>query len=103
MTESVPLTIQDGWTWISFTAPHYGEYTFTYFAKMKRMKIGRNCQYQNFGDSRNGRTIYSDDGSSIFLEANQKVYFKLEGAMTVKVEGEEFARLTKEHTKGSPA
>ena len=36
------------------------------------------------------------------LEANQKVYFKLEGAMTVKVEGEEFARLTKEHTKEAP-
>lgn len=102
LTESVPLTIQDGWTWISFTAPHYGEYTFTYFAKNEEDEYWEELSISEFYDSRNGRIIYSGDRNSIFLEANQKVYFKLEGAMTVKVEGEEFARLTKEHTKEAP-
>ena len=102
LTESVPLTIQDGWTWISFTAPHYGEYTFTYFAKNEEDEYWEELSISEFYDSRNGRIIYSGDRNSIFLEANQKVYFKLEGAMTVKVEGEEFARLSKEHTKEAP-
>ena len=73
-TESVPLTIQDGWTWISFTAPHYGEYTFTYFAKNEEDEDWEELSISEFYDSRNGRTIYSDDGSSIFLEAPESLF-----------------------------
>jgi len=102
LTESVTLSIQDRETWISFTAPHYGKYTFTYFVKDEDGEYWDYLPVPEFYDSRNGRTIYSDDGSSIFLEANQKVYFKLNGATTVRVEGTELARLTKEHTKESP-
>lgn len=74
-------------TWVSFTAPHYGQYTF-------------NRVINDFYDSRAGERI--GGGTTIFLEANQKVYFAVEGNGTLRVTGTELARLEKTHTKDAP-
>lgn len=74
-------------TWVSFTAPHYGEYTFSRYIN-------------DFYDSRDGKRI--GGGRIIFLEANQKVYFSVNGDATLGVTGTELARLEKTHTKDAP-
>lgn len=74
-------------TWVSFTAPHYGQYTFS-----------RNIVAY---DSRDGK-IVGNNTKILFLEANQKVYFKIEGNATLNVTGTELARLTKAHIKDAP-
>ena len=57
----------------------------------------------HFYDSKNGKEIVDNtDSESIYLQANQKVYFVVSGETTVNVKGEELARLTKEHTKTAP-
>lgn len=100
LSESVPLEIKKGRTWISFTAPHYGEYSFTV-----QNEEGENEDYsiEEFYDSKNAskKIVYTEE-DSIFLQANQKVYFVVSGNATVSVRGEELARLTKEHTKTAP-
>lgn len=94
LSENVPLVIDNSdagsgvETWVSFTAPHYGQYTFSGFTSA------------DFYDSRNGEKIGS--GRQLFLEENQTVYFRITGNATLKVTGTELARLTKEHTKESP-
>lgn len=92
LSENVPLTIDSDanvTTWVSFTAPYYGEYTFTGTEKW------------DFYDGKNGKKI-SDNGGTLFLEANQSVYFRVRGNATLGVTGTEFARLTKSHTKEAP-
>lgn len=74
-------------TWVSFTAPHYGQYTFSRVIN-------------DFYDSRDGKRI--GGGTAIFLEANQKVYFSVNGDATLGVTGTELARLEKTHTKDAP-
>lgn len=74
-------------TWVSFTAPHYGQYTFS--------------RTDNFYDSRDGKLI-GGNTNTLFLEANQKVYFRVEGNATLSVTGTELARLLKTHTKDAP-
>lgn len=92
LSEDVPLVINNDdtgmVTWVSFTAPHYGTYRF---------QIPSNTFY----DGSDGRVI-ADKTDNIFLEKNQKIYFRVKGNMTVTVTGSELVRLTKAHTKQSP-
>lgn len=92
LSEDVPLVIKNDdpetETWVSFTAPHYGTYRF---------QIPSNTFY----DGSDGRVI-ADKTNKIFLEKNQKVYFRVKGNRTVTVTGSELVRLTKAHTKESP-
>lgn len=97
LSMNVPLVIQNKddegnvinqvRTWVSFTAPHYGRYTF-------------NRNIDGFFDSRDGKRV--GGGNTLFLEANQKVYFSVEGNGTLSVTGTELARLEKVHTKDAP-
>lgn len=93
LSMDVPLVIDnhnaDGpvETWVSFTAPHYGQYTFS-------------LNINKFYDSRDGKEIGS--GQQVFLEANQKVYFCVAGDGILNVTGTELARLEKAHTKDAP-
>ena len=101
LSESVPLEIKKGRTWISFTAPHYGKYFFTHTGLVEGEIF--HLPIVHFYDSKNGKEIVDNtDSESIYLQANQKVYFVVSGETTVNVKGEELARLTKEHTKTAP-
>lgn len=94
---NVPLVIDNSdaeggvRTWVSFTAPHYGQYIF-------------DQGIDGFYDSRDGRKVGS--GSEIFLEAGQKVYFSVvvvgSQTLTLHVVGTELVRLTKANTKEAP-
>lgn len=77
-------------TWVQFTAPTFGEYTFS-----------NNCDY----------TLYYGDKSEagylgtrkIKLEAGQKIYFRVAGQFTLKVtDYTDFTKLTIANTKNVP-
>jgi len=99
LSENVPLQIDnDGSTsiWISFTAPHYGEYT---------LHIDKfSGSFDGYYDSKDGDKIVDKSSSNggVFLEANQKIYFKVTGIGSLTMTGTELARLTKSHTKETP-
>lgn len=91
-------TVQNAPTWVSFTAPHYGEYTFSF-----TRNGGAAGNLSAFYDSKDGAEIEKvGNGNTLHLAANQKVYFRVQGNGTLRVSGEEFARLTKNHTKQAP-
>lgn len=104
LSENVPLVIKNDAststsTWISFTAPHYGKYTLV----LDRLSIDKNSFYDSKNDD--GKVI--TNGNDLFLEANQKIYFKVKvkenkKTGTLKMTGTELARLTKNHTKETP-
>ena len=94
LSMNVPLVIDNSdaeggvRTWVSFTAPHYGKYTFSE-------------SIDKLYDSRDGK-IVGNNMAELFLEANQKVYFSVTGNGTLRVTGTERARLTKAHTASAP-
>ncbi|HBN57400.1 MAG TPA: hypothetical protein DD414_11560 [Lachnospiraceae bacterium] len=80
-------------TWVSFTAPHYGMYTFHWDGAEDR---------SDFYDGRDGKVIGVNGDGSLFLEANQKIYFRVTGDGILTAAGTELARLLKMHTKETP-
>ncbi len=77
-------------TWVSFTAPAFGEYSFTGYDNNSNF-IWNNLQMY---DEKNGETTYQD-GYYVTLEANQKIYFKMEGNFTLEARCvTSFAKLT---------
>ncbi len=87
-------------TWVSFTAPTYGQYTF----KAMVDSTARNIDAYN---GKNGNTfdlINNGDGTyTATLEAGQKLYFKLNGSFTLEVvNSTSFARLTTANTAKAP-
>ena len=85
-------------TWVSFTAPTYGEYTF----EAKKLD-GNNADLEVY-DSRTAKRLKSVSGSyKTPLEAGQKIYFKVAGGFTLEVVGAtNFARLTTANTEKAP-
>ncbi len=87
-------------TWVSFTAPTYGQYTF----KAMVDSIARNIDAYN---GKNGNifdlTNNGDGTYTATLEAGQKLYFKLNGSFTLEVvNSTSFARLTTANTASAP-
>ncbi len=68
------------YTWVSFTAPAFGEYTFD---------CNRNMMVY---DQKNGESKYVSD--PMLLESGQQIYFKVYGPFTLSAEGSEFAKLS---------
>lgn len=95
-------TICDG-TWVSFTAPKFGKYTFTRTrisaAEPVFMAIydGRNLDDVNAGNMANNVTQIEK-----FLEPGQKVYLKLSGNFRLSVNATEFAGLSPDNSKDAP-
>lgn len=78
-------------TWVQFTAPTYGEYTFSCSSR-----------YQVYTD-RNGIGGSFYGNKTFKLEANQKIYFRVSGVFTLRVSGyTDFTRLTTANTKDTP-
>lgn len=78
-------------TWVQFTAPTFGEYTFS----------TNNSTILYYGDKSGGRRFY--DNSTIKLEAGQKIYFRVAGQFTLKVKDyTDFTKLTIANTKTTP-
>ena len=85
-------------TWVSFTAPTYGEYKFR--ATPETSLIGG--VYDGKGNS---ISVSVDKSGTItrILEPGQKLYFKLNGSFTLEVIGStNFARLTTANTAKAP-
>lgn len=93
-------TICDG-TWVSFTAPKFGRYTFTRTGDANGVFMaiydGRNLDDVDARNVVNGATQIDR-----YLEAGQKVYLKLSGNFTLSVEATEFAGLSADNTKDNP-
>lgn len=99
LTLSNPVTVEENYlanmnndrTWVQFTAPTYGEYTFKC-----------STSYQVYS-SRNESGRYCNNDCSFKLEAGQKIYFRVGGAFTLMVsEYTDFTRLTTANTKDMP-
>lgn len=92
LTLTTPVTTEtSGKTWVAFTAPVYGEYTFNgaYF----KVFSSRNLETDN------DENEYTSQ-ESLKLEANQKIYFCVQGKGTLYVEDyTDFTRLTVENDK----
>lgn len=74
-------------TWVKFTAPSFGEYTFEADARFE--------YFANWNHS--GKENGSGSTVKLFLEAGQSIYFRLEDDFTLSASGTEFARLTVEN------
>ena len=100
LTLSNPVTVNENYlvdgrnndrTWVQFTAPTYGEYTFSCSSR-----------YQVYTD-RNGIGGSFYRNRTFKLEANQKIYFRVSGVFTLRVSGyTDFTRLTTANTKDTP-
>lgn len=100
LTLSNPVTVNENYlvdnryndrTWVQFTAPTYGEYTFSC-----------NRSYQVYTD-RNGMDNSFSGNTTLKLEAGQKIYFRVSGAFTLRVSAyTDFTRLTTANTKDMP-
>ena len=87
-------------TWVSFTAPNYGQYTFKALHGGSVLKI-------DIFDGRKGNSLsITPDRSGAYtatLEAGQKIYFRLNGSFTLEVvDATNFARLTTANTATAP-
>lgn len=82
LTTPVQVSGNNDRTWVSFTAPVYGEYTFD------------GCQYTVYG-SRNMDAESSSTSKQYKLEAGQTIYFRVTGTGTLSVtKYTDFTRLT---------
>lgn len=87
LTLTTPLDLSDNYydhTWISFTAPEFGQYTFSE-------------EIDKVYDS-TGKEIGTGNSYTLFLEANQKIYFKTNRTY-LSVESTEFDKLTVANNK----
>lgn len=87
LTLTTPVKVSEDYdrTWVSFTAPVYGEYTFG------------GCNYTVYG-SRNLDAESSSTNSTYKLEAGQTIYFRVSGTGMLQVTGHtDFTRLTVEN------
>ena len=90
------LTDKSDRTWVQFTAPTFGEYTFNCNSGY-RVFSDRNIGYNYDEDS------YSYGTKICKLEANQKIYFLVKGSFTLKVASyTDFSKLTVANTKDMP-
>ncbi len=87
-------------TWVSFTAPNYGQYTFEALAGKKTLNI----QAYNGKNGNSFAMTPNNDGTyTATLEAGQKIYFRLNGSFTLEVvNATNFARLTTANTATAP-
>jgi len=84
-------TETSGKTWVAFTAPVYGEYTFS--GPRFRVFSSRNLETDN---NENEYLTYR----TLKLEANQKIYFCVQGSGELRVSSyTDFSRLTVENDK----
>lgn len=87
-------------TWVSFTAPNYGEYTF------KALHGGSVLKIDIYDGSKGNSLSITPDRSGAYtatLEAGQKIYFRLNGSFTLEVvNATNFARLTTANTATAP-
>lgn len=80
-------------TWVQFTAPTFGEYTFN-CNKSYKVFSDRNLDYDGKG---------SQDSAKYKLEADQKIYFCVTGNFILKVDSyTDFSKLTVANTKDMP-
>ncbi len=90
LTTPVQVSGNKDRTWVSFTAPVYGEYTFG------------GCQYTVYG-SRNMDAESSSTNQIYKLEAGQTIYFRVTGTGTLSVTSHtDFTRLTVDNDKEHP-
>lgn len=76
------------YTWVQFTAPAYGEYTFSC-----------NRSYECYYDGK----ISNAGRGQLRLEEGQKIYFRIENVFTLSVSSyTDFTKLTTSHTKDKP-
>lgn len=87
-------------TWVSFTAPTYGEYTF------KALHGGSVLKIDIYDGNKGNSLSITPDRSGAYtatLEAGQKIYFRLNGSFTLEVvNATNFARLTTANTATAP-
>lgn len=77
-------------TWVQFTAPTFGEYTFNV----------SNSYTLYYGDK---SKVYNSGTNKIKLEAGQKIYFRVVGTFTLKItDYTDFTKLTIANTKNVP-
>ena len=91
LTLTTPVKVSENHdrTWISFTAPVYGEYTFG------------GCSYTVYG-SRNLDAESSSTDSTYKLEAGQTIYFRVSGTGMLQVTSHtDFTRLTVENDEAN--
>lgn len=91
LTLTTPVKVSEDYdrTWVSFTAPVYGEYTFD------------GCSYTVYG-SRNLDAESSSTNSTYKLEAGQTIYFRVSGTGTLQVTSHtDFTRLTVENDEAN--
>ncbi len=72
------------YTWVSFTAPAFGEYTFR--------KNGSTSMWIYDQKDPNGKQEYKY--TPMILESGQQIYFRVPGSFTLSAEGSEFAKLS---------
>jgi len=88
-----PNNMQWDGTWVSFTAPAFGKYTFTQNGgNFVRIYDGRNLDDTN----RNNGTLVR------YLEQGQKIYIKLTGNFTLSVSVTPFAKLSADNGRENP-
>ena len=87
-------------TWVSFTAPNYGEYAF------KALHGGSVLKIDIYDGNKGNSLSITPDRSGAYtatLEAGQKIYFRLNGSFTLEVvNATNFARLTTANTATAP-
>lgn len=89
LTETQPLSVEGNErVWVSFTAPTFGEYTFSSNYSWSGVYSERNLEEKNSNPT---------SSDSYFLEAGQTLYFRFEyGVSNFYVSGTEFAKLNAE-------
>lgn len=81
-------------TWVSFTAPAFGKYTFT----CRRGKLVKIYDGRKLDDVANT----ANTSLSKYLEQGQRIYLKLTGNFTLSVEATPFAKLTADNGRENP-
>ncbi len=85
-------------TWVKFTAPSYGEYTFSCDSYYKNFKIFYNTGREAVDEDNGGR-----GSKTLRLEEGQTIYFRVAGTFTLRVsQYTDFTKLTTSFTEDKP-
>ena len=104
LSNKVVVNADNGYnrTWVSFTAPSFGEYTFKVTSDENQFEYDYSNRTFEVYDSQlaGGKMYYSED--SLLLEAGQKIYLKIEGKFALTAEGSAFDKITLSNNKENP-
>lgn len=88
-----PNNMQWGGTWVSFTAPEFGKYTFNWKdGNFVRLYDGRDLD----------DTTRANGTLDRYLEKGQRIYIKLTGNFTLSVKATPFANITADNSRENP-